>query len=106
MENTVFTQEQLEYLDQRAERVAEEVRTRLREAQNPPAEDQMKDLQEVMELVIMDAISQIQAIADLMRGFFPENDRSFKEKYMPDIIRRCGEAIKVITDDLLRNLDL
>ena len=101
MENTGFTQEQLVYLDQRADKIAEKVRARLKEDRK-----QTEELQRLTEIVIMNAISQIQAIADIMRGFFPENDTALSGRDMPDILRRCGEAIKVLTDDLLRDLDL
>ena len=61
---------------------------------------------EDMELIITTGIGRIEAIADIMRAFYPENDTSFKGQNIPELMRRYGEVIKTITGDLLHQLDL
>lgn len=62
--------------------------------------------QEQMEVTITTGICKIQAIADVMRAFYPENDKSFSGQNMPELMRRYGEVIRTVADDLLRQLDL
>ena len=62
-------------------------------------------MEEQKELIITTGIGKIEAIADTMRAFYPENDSSFKETDIPGIMRRYGEVILTITSDILHQLD-
>jgi len=58
------------------------------------------------EVKVVQDVSQIQAFAELMQGFYPEHDEDLKGKDMREFVRRCGEAIGSMTDKLLHDLDL
>ena len=63
-------------------------------------------MDENKEVIVTSGLGKIQALAEIMKAYYPENDLEFDPKSAVDALRGCGCVLEDLVNGIFSQLDL